>query len=75
MARSLITARPSEPSVDGSVVRFTREDWGDYAYAAIRVAGYWYVTQSKLSRHSEKSWDAFLDWMGPENWGSLELME
>ncbi|ALA07894.1 hypothetical protein SEA_FAYELY_81 [Mycobacterium phage Fayely] len=75
MARSLITSRPAEPAVDGSVVRFSREDWGDYLYAAIRVGGYWYVTQSKLSRHSEKDWEHFLDWLGEENWSTLELME
>ncbi|QGH80642.1 hypothetical protein SEA_RAHALELUJAH_82 [Mycobacterium phage Rahalelujah] len=74
MATKLLTSRPAEPAVDGSVIRFTREDWGPYSYAAIRVGGYWYITQSKLSRHSCKAWDHFLTWLGEENWHSLELL-
>ncbi|AEJ95056.1 hypothetical protein FGG22_gp033 [Mycobacterium phage Hammer] len=72
MATKLMTGRPVEPREDGSVVRFSK--FGGYNYAAIRVEGMWYVTQGRRCYISQKYWDAFLDWVGEDCWGSLEQM-
>ncbi|QFP95559.1 hypothetical protein SEA_GAUGELDP_76 [Mycobacterium phage GaugeLDP] len=71
MATPLLTGRPAEPA-EGSVIRFRK--FTAYSYAAIRVSGLWYITQSKRSYISAKPWDEFLDWVEPENWPSMELM-
>ncbi|QBP31097.1 hypothetical protein SEA_REFUGE_79 [Mycobacterium phage Refuge] len=73
MATKLLTGKPAEPSEDGSVVRFRKWD-SAYSYAAIRIDGYWFLTQGKMARVSPRRWDEFLDWVGEEGWPSLELL-
>lgn len=72
MATKLLTSRPTEPAVDGSIVRF--KHFTGYSYAAIRIDSMWFITQGKLARIPPKSWDVLLDWLEPNNWESLELM-
>uniref|UniRef100_A0AAU8GQT9 Uncharacterized protein n=1 Tax=Mycobacterium phage BabyBack TaxID=3158877 RepID=A0AAU8GQT9_9CAUD len=76
MATKLLTGRPAEPEASNPlaqpVIRFTK--FTAYSYAAIRVSGLWYITQSKRSYISAKPWDELLDWIERENWPSMELM-
>ncbi|UJD21178.1 hypothetical protein SEA_SORORFAGO_81 [Mycobacterium phage SororFago] len=72
MGTKLITGRPAEPAVDGSVIKFMNFD--NYPHAAIRVDGIWFLTQGKLARNSPKTWEELLDWIWEECWDTLELL-
>jgi hypothetical protein len=65
---------PAQPD-QGSVVRFTA--LGTYRYAAIRMGAYWYVTSDGDRRSTalpKMTWDALLEWGGPQLIETLEVM-
>lgn len=73
--RELADAKPPLPKFDGAVIKF---DKFDYAWAAIKVKGKWYVTQdgSRTARQgiAPMTDDAFLAWVYESNWDSIEQM-
>jgi hypothetical protein len=72
MAQKLYTGKPAEPTEPGAVVRFSK--FGGYHFAAINIDGLWYLTQGKKGNVSQRSWDDFLDWVGKDDWPTLELL-
>ena len=76
MGVKLVAMRPAEPG-EGSVIRFTNYD-SKYTYAALRAGELWFITQDgtagSWSRLGAMDWDELLDWLGTDNWYSLELL-
>jgi hypothetical protein len=69
---------PEEPTEVGSVVRFSKYNFG-YTFAAIKVPnGLWYITQDgrRTSRqgHAPKTWGELLTWIGERNWHRIEVL-